>query len=170
MPTSDTPSRQPHVARSIMFERQKKKVPLWHFLISGSVALCLAIYMLYTPPSAVQWHSGYEAALTEAKRLDRPLLLVFSAWWCPPCREMKQDVWSDSDVGDLANTAYVPVMIDPNREEDLAAQYKVPSIPRILIVSPQEEVLVEESFLYVDELYELLWDFSEQEEEELVLP
>lgn len=115
------------------------------------------------PPAAVDWREGYEAAAAEARETGKPLLLVFSAWWCPPCNEMKHEVWPDEDVGALANSDYIPVMINRDRHEALAAKYGVPSIPRIFIVDVTDEeevVLAEAGYLYVDELWDLLAEWA----------
>ena len=65
----------------------------------------------------------------------RPMLIDFTASWCPPCQAMKQTVWPADDVVEAAK-AYRPVVIDIDRHPELAARFGVDSIPNVMVLSP----------------------------------
>ena len=71
-------------------------------------------------------------ALSAAKESGKPVILVFSAAWCPPCQAMKHDVYPSDAVKafhDKFVWAYLDV--DDPRNESAATKYGVNSIPHI---------------------------------------
>jgi thiol:disulfide interchange protein len=88
----------------------------------------------------------YESALGEAKRTGKPILLDFSADWCPPCQRMKREVFDDSEHGRAVQTAVVPVaVVDRRREqgsnpsdiEALQRRYGIEAFPTLVVFSPE---------------------------------
>src|SRR3954467_6621613 len=59
---------------------------LLRVLILGTLALVLVHQVLAAGPLS------YQAALREAQSLQRPLVVLVGADWCPGCRTMKQRV------------------------------------------------------------------------------
>ncbi len=70
----------------------------------------------------------------------RPVLIDFTADWCPPCKVMEQEAWPDAEIVEAMN-AYTPVKIDIDADPDTAAKYKVASIPTLLVLAPDGSVL-----------------------------
>ena len=66
---------------------------------------------------------------------SRPMLLDFTASWCPPCQAMKQTIWPAAAVVEAA-AAYRPVVVDIDRHPELAARFGVDSIPNVMVLSP----------------------------------
>lgn len=90
------------------------------------------------PTDGVMWGVDYTAALKQSAADNKPVLLYFGASWCPPCNDMKRDVFSRGDVGDAIRAIAIPVKVDlssPGKiEEALASQYNVGSIPSYVVV------------------------------------
>ena len=109
------------------------------------------------PASAVAWRTDFDAALAEAARTGKPVLLDFSASWCPPCQVMKHEVWPDPEVGRAA-ADYVAVLVDVDdpRNAEVAGRYAVRGVPTLLVVDADGNVLREATFLSRDGLLEFL--------------
>lgn len=99
--------------------------------------------------SNIAWRESYEAAAAEAAAHDKPVLVVFSASWCPPCNAMKHDVWPDKEVEQVVNDSYVPLYLDVDvpTTASIAQRYGVRSIPTLLIVDAEGNELRRASFL-----------------------
>lgn len=110
------------------------------------------------PVSTIAWRKDFDAARVEAKANDKPLLLVFSASWCPPCTAMKHDVWPDAKVSEAVKNGFVPLHIDvdDHRNSDVVARYEIRGIPAVLIVDAQGKVLRQRSFMSRSETLKFL--------------
>ncbi len=87
------------------------------------------------PTGDIKWRSDFKAALAESKATGKPLLLDFSASWCPPCQTMKHEVWLDKQVGGVVNASYIPVLVDlSSGGNEIADRYGVSSIPTVLVL------------------------------------
>ena len=67
-----------------------------------------------------------------SSRIGKPMIVVFSAAWCPPCQSMKKNVYPSADVKPLHDKfvwAYLDV--DDEKNAKIAEQYKVQGIPHI---------------------------------------
>lgn len=88
----------------------------------------------------VAWRHSYDQAVAESNETARPLLMFFTADWCPPCTQMKAWVFSDHGVAQTIEAGFIPVRVDLSREglpdQFLADRYGVQAIPTILILTP----------------------------------
>jgi thiol:disulfide interchange protein len=79
---------------------------------------------------------SFDAALKEAGKEHKVVLVDFYATWCEPCKLMDKDTWSDSGVTKLVQEKAVSVHVDVEKEADLARRYNIEAIPNILLLKP----------------------------------
>lgn len=78
--------------------------------------------------------SDFHAALDKAKSEGKPLVVNFSATWCPPCREMKSSVWTSSKVSSWVKENAVAVYIDVDQSGGIAQHYGVRGLPTMIVL------------------------------------
>ena len=84
------------------------------------------------PKGSPEFKTSYEAALKAGKEASKPVLLVFSASWCPPCQANKKNVYPDATVKpyhDKFIWAYLDA--DDKANTDAMKKYGVSGIPHI---------------------------------------
>lgn len=110
------------------------------------------------PADHIPWRTDFDAALTEAKAAHKPVLIDFSAAWCPPCQVMKHEVWPDPAVGEAVRAGFIPLLLDADAPgaQAIYARYDVSTIPAVLIVDGDGKVLRSRSYMNASEMIGLL--------------
>ena len=109
-------------------------------------------------PDHIAWRTDLTGALEESKKTGKPVLVDFSAGWCPPCRQMKHDAWPDPRVGKRVTGSYVPVLLDADNPASSAPgkRYDIQTIPAILVLDSSGAVVRQAGFMSADELVSFL--------------
>lgn len=164
-PLADARAPNSRAEQACCFRRWRGLL-LWAVLIGGIVYLqwpmLKGMYYKTTgvaaPASAVAWRTGFEAALAESAQSGKPVLVDFTASWCPPCKVMTHEVWPDARVASAVNDQYVPLLVDVDdpRNAAVSQKYGIRSIPTILILDAGGEVLNVGSFLSADDMLDFL--------------
>lgn len=88
---------------------------------------------------AVSWRTDLDAATKESQSTGRPLLIDFTATWCPPCKTMKAQTWTDPTVITKANSLFIPVLIDIDQQPAVGKRFNVEAVPTIKVIYSGEE-------------------------------
>ncbi len=84
------------------------------------------------PQGSPPFKDSSATAMSAAKTSGKPVILVFSAAWCPPCQAMKHDVYPSAAVKALHDKfVWAYLDIDDPRNESAATKYGVNGIPHI---------------------------------------
>ncbi|MGE3473207.1 MAG: thioredoxin family protein [Vicinamibacterales bacterium] len=134
--------------------RQYENV-LWAAVLVGMLAwrwpVLKGYYYKYAgvsaPADRIEWRTDYRAALAESARSGRPVLVDFSASWCPPCIAMKHDTWTAADVASRVNASFIPLMVDVDHDPATSSHFGIEAIPTILLVDARGEVIRRAGFL-----------------------
>ena len=82
----------------------------------------------------------FKSAQAIALADDKFIILDFQADWCGPCKRMDKELWASAEFKKLLNR-FVLLKIDVDREGNLAQQYGVRTIPKVVILSANEDEL-----------------------------
>lgn len=93
------------------------------------------------PSTTIEWRTNLDAALAEARRDGKRVVVDFTADWCPPCIAMQHDVWPDPEVARAVARDYVPVLIDTDRDGVTTERFGVRGIPTVLVLDDTGAVL-----------------------------
>ena len=71
----------------------------------------------------------------------QPILLIFSAKWCGPCKKLKSKLNDENDVKiqQIKNMKYIIFNVDDEENEELCNLFKVKGIPHQVFVKLDEE-------------------------------
>ncbi|MEX0704839.1 MAG: thioredoxin family protein [Planctomycetales bacterium] len=83
----------------------------------------------------IVWRHDMQEAIREAERLDRPLLVRFSASWCTHCSRMEWRTFRDEQVVAHVNGSFVPLELDADANEETLESLGVKLLPTTLVLT-----------------------------------
>ena len=93
---------------------------------------------------------NYDLAISCGKKLDKPILLVFTAEWCGYCRSLKKQLKSI-----IPDHKYVVCFLDIDNEinKKLVDQFKVKSLPTSIIIDQKQNKEIKRNTGFLKEAY-----------------
>jgi thiol:disulfide interchange protein len=81
-----------------------------------------------------------DQALAKAKRDRKPVVVVFSAEWCVPCKKFASETLADERVVKLLDRCEF-LKIDTDKEPELATQFEVVGLPDTRFLTADGDVV-----------------------------
>ena len=77
-------------------------------------------------------------AFDDAKSQNKNILLIFDQDNCYYCDLLKENTLSNSDLVSKLNEGYITVILDINKQPQLAAKYQVFGTPTMIFLNPDQ--------------------------------
>jgi len=89
-------------------------------------------------------HELDEAKAIAAKE-GKLVLADYSAIWCPSCRKLDKEVFANKNVANSIDTNFIYTRLEHDTEQGnaFARQYDLVGFPRVLVLDPEGNQLVE---------------------------
>jgi thiol-disulfide isomerase/thioredoxin len=122
---------------------------LRRLLLAGVAAVVLS-----ASARAAEWTEDFAAALTRAKKENKLLLLDFTGSdWCSWCKKTDEEVLTTPKFLSFADKKLILVKVDfPRKRQlspdlrlqngDLKAKYAIQGYPTLIVLDPQERIVV----------------------------
>jgi len=107
------------------------------------------------PHPAIFATEPLETVLAQSAADGKPVLVKFTASWCPPCKVMDREVFGRPSIAEQLSQRARVVAVDIDDRKDLAQQYKIQSIPTMVLFIGGEAKARAEGGMAGDEL--LAW-------------
>ncbi len=111
-------------------------------LLAGAAFLNTKSHAADFPKGSPQFTANYAAALKAGQDTGKPVVLIFSAVWCPPCQANKRNVYP-SDAVKPFHDKFVWAYLDADDKDNVTAmqKYGVTGIPHIQFLDKEGKPL-----------------------------
>lgn len=75
-----------------------------------------------------------ERATIQSETTGKPILILVTADWCPPCQLLKKGALSDPKVTDWVNANMIPVYLEDGADQDQIRLLPVRSYPTTIVL------------------------------------
>lgn len=117
----------------------------------GAVAVSLTAGALYSLPAQkknvaakghgpIAWQKDMDKAQKQAAKEKKLIMVDFYADWCGPCKMMLDTTYKDKTVVKRSKE-FVPLLIDIDKQPDLATKYEVEAIPTVVFLDSKGKVV-----------------------------
>ena len=95
----------------------------------------------------IQWGNNLDSAFTIASNSNKIIMIDFMAEWCPPCKKMDKNTFSNTNIIKKSNE-FIPVRIDVDKQQNIAEEYNGNArkyggigIPNILFLDKEKKII-----------------------------
>jgi len=102
----------------------------------------VAIIFLTKHKDTIDWVEDYEAGIKLAKQQNKPVLLTFYKLHTRFCSDMSQNTYNNPDVIKYVEANFVPILIDVDKQPEIAERYHIDYYPTHYIKPPDSDELI----------------------------
>lgn len=112
---------------------------LYRQLILGIAVALFGSVAMGAEPNSLWIKKTVAEALDQARREKKPALLYWGAVWCPPCNQLKAQVFSHPDFA-TATSSFIRIYLDGDDAgaQDWGEKLNVSGYPTVLVLAPEK--------------------------------
>lgn len=93
--------------------------------------LSIASYYLH---AQVKFKSNLNKGFEQAAKENKPIFVDFTASWCGPCKKMKREVFTDSNLGQILNDHFINIKVDEKYNRGYINKYNIKAYPTLMFI------------------------------------
>jgi hypothetical protein len=130
-------SRTPKEATPSAGKKQSRALWIIILVFIPSFFFVTSLFIKYHKGAPTDWwNKDYNAGIELAKRQNKPALLCFFKQGTRFSSDMWQDVYSKPDVKKYVEANFVPILIDVDKQPEIAKRYNVTYYPTHYVEHP----------------------------------
>ena len=112
---------------------------LYGHLILGIMVALFGSFAMGAEPDSLWIKKPVAEALEQAKRENKPALLYWGAIWCPPCNQLKAQVFSHPEFA-TATSSFIRIYLDGDDAgaQNWSEKLDVSGYPTVLVLAPEK--------------------------------
>jgi len=160
LPHPPAQEREPYESTDVSGPAQFGRVAIIVIIIAVAIA-----WFVYRPGPTLSlaedapWAKNWNESVRRSQTTRQPALVLYTADWCPACRQFEAITLVRADVRNQMQSRYTPIMVDLTRPDSpnqaLARQYKIEAIPTLVLYNADGRELARTHALPPEEL--LTW-------------
>ncbi len=104
----------------------------------------------------IAWMEKFEDAKKAAAKEKKVMFVDFYADWCGPCKAMLNTTYKNTEVV-AKSKRFVPVLINVDKNKDLAEKYQISGIPAVLFFDAKGKLIARsEGYVEAPEFVKLM--------------
>jgi hypothetical protein len=135
--TNKTPARQANQPHQNNAAKSLRPIGII-FLVFAAI---VTIVFLTQKKVKINWIEDYQTGIELAKKQNKPLLLVFDKKFTRMSTDMWNNTYNRPEVKEYIETNFVPVLIDVDKQPEIAKLNTFDSFPAHYIKDPDSELM-----------------------------
>ena len=90
----------------------------------------------------LEWVTDYAAGIEMAKQQNKPVMLAFYKADMRMCSDMWNDTYKNQSAIDFVEQNFIPILIDIDKQPELAQQYEISYYPTHLVKPPGRNEII----------------------------